>query len=210
MTPAPLLKLLKTEEPFRPAMSSFFAEVSSQHDSSLPTIVQTPHRTEEFASPHTASTTPQSSRSLRRESGKSKIIQRESLIEIDLVEALRCLQVRPNFQEIVSTTNNWGQTLAHLSIFYGYLSLLHSLVDWRISLTIADGNGFTALHYAYMKGDLDCVRILRRGGAPETVMDKLGRTPLDLQPEGFSTSIDNDAKVAVELDSVIPSNRWQE
>jgi hypothetical protein len=203
------LELLESEDPFQPKISSP-AEVSSHTGSSPPMIIQTLHKTEEFASPHTASTIPQSSQCLRRGSGKSKIIQRESLIEIDLVEALRCLQVRPNFQEIVSTTNGWGQTLAHLSIFYGYPSLLSSLVDWRINLTIADGNGFTALHYAYMKGDLDSVRILRRGGASEIVMDKLGRTPLDLQPEGFSASIDIDAKVAVESDSIIPSSRRQE
>jgi hypothetical protein len=36
-------------------------------------------------------------------------------------------------------------------------------------------------------------------------MDKLGRTPLDLQPEGFGASIDIDAKVAVESDSITPS-----
>jgi hypothetical protein len=187
MAAAPPLELLETEEPFRPEMSS--SEVSSQNGSS-PTIVQTGDKTEEFALPSTLSTVPQVSRILRRDSEKSKIIQRESPIEIDLVEALRCLQVRPNFQEIVSTTNDWGQTLAHLSIFYGYPSLLSSLVDWRINLTIADGNGFTALHYAYMKGDLDGVRILRRGGASEIVMDKLGRMPLDLQPQGFGASID--------------------
>ena len=52
-----------------------------------------------------------------------------------------------------------------------------------------------------MKGDLDSVRILQRGGASEIVADKLGRTPLDLdlRPEGFGSSfdIDIDAEVAV-------------
>ena len=110
-------------------------------------------------------------------------IRRNVPIETGLIEALRRLQGQPNFREMISTTNDWGQTLAHLSIFYGYASLLDSLVDWCINLTIADVNGFTALHYAYMKGDLDSIRILRRGGASETVVDKLGRTPLDMQPE---------------------------
>jgi hypothetical protein len=125
----------------------------------------------------------QSSRALQ--AGYHESIWREVPIEIEtgLVEALRCLQVQPNFREIVSTTNNWGQSLAHLSICHGYSSLLSCLVDWRINLTISDGNGFTALHYAYMKGDLDSVRILRRGGASEIAMDKLGRRPLDLQQE---------------------------
>ena len=160
------------------AMSSS-ASVSSQNGLSPPTIVQTPQR--------------------KIVKAKQSPIRRDSPIETDLVDALRLLQVRPNFQGIVSTTNEWGQTLAHLSILYDYPSLLSSLVDWRIDLTIADANGLTALHYAYMKGDMDSVRILRRGGASETVMDKLGRTPLDLHPEGFGSSTAIDAKAAVEL-----------
>ena len=125
-------------------------------------------------------------------------VQREDPIETGLVAALSCLQGRSNFREILSTTNDWGQTLAHLSTIYGYPSLLSRLVDWHINLTIADVNGLTALHYAHMKGDLDSVRILRSGGASEFVKDTLGRTPLDLHPEGFGSSIDIlDAKIVV-------------
>ena len=136
---------------------------------------------------------------------KSRILDRPSIpryapIEAGLLEAFRHVQVQPNFREMISTTNDQGQTLAHLSILYGYPSLLSSLVDWRINLTIADVNGLTALHYAYMQGDLDSVRTLRSGGASELVMDSLGRTPLDMQPEGFGSSIDNDTKVSLELD----------
>ena len=122
-------------------------------------------------------------------------------IETALEDILSCLQTRPNFVEILSTTNDYSQTLAHLSIFYGYPSLLRRLVDWRIDLTISDVNGFTALHCAYMKGDLDGVRILRRGGAPGDVTDKLGRSPLELLPEGFDSAIDLDAEVAAGLDT---------
>ena len=129
----------------------------------------------------------QSSHALQRENQGT--VQRQVSIETGLIEALFRLQGQPHFREIISTTNDWGQTLAHVSIFYGYPLLLSSLVDWRINLAIADVNGFTALHYAYMKEDLDSVRILRRGGASEVVMDKLGRTPLDLRPEGFGSFI---------------------
>jgi hypothetical protein len=118
-------------------------------------------------------------------------IRREDRVETGIVEGLSGLQAQPNFREIVSTKNDWGQTLAHLSIFHSYASLLSHLVDWHIDLTITDVHGFTALHYAYMKGDLDSVRTLRRGGASEVVMDKLGRTPSDLQPEGFDSSIEH-------------------
>ena len=128
---------------------------------------------------------------------------RDDPIETSLMEALSCLQARPNFHDIVSTTSDYHQTLAHLAIIYDYPSLLGRLVEWHIDLTIADVNGLTALHCAYMKGDPDTVRILRRGGASESATDKLGRTPSELQPEGlegFDSDIDPDAELAAGLD----------
>ena len=201
------LEVLDTDEPRGLAELCFKADpptIVAQNCSSSPATVQTPHMTGVFSSgslPVTASTVPQDS--WVRQGGDCSPTTRETPIETDLVEALRSLQGQSNFREMVSTTNDCSQTLAHLSIFYGYRSLLSSLVDWRIDLAIADANGLTALHYAYMKGDLDSVRILRRGGASEIVVDKLGRKPLDLRPEGFELSIDldNDAKVAVGFDS---------
>jgi len=131
---------------------------------------------------------------------------RDDPIEISLIEALSCLQTRPNFHEIVSTENDYHQTLAHLSILYDYPSLLGRLAEWHIDLTIADVNGLTALHCAYMKGDLDSVRILRRGGASETATDNLGRTPSELLSEGFEGfdwDIDLDTDVAAGLDAEV-------
>ena len=128
--------------------------------------------------------------------GRSGGIQpQENLIETGLVHALSCIQARPNFREIVSTKNEHGQTLAHLAILYDYPSLLRHLVDWCIDLTVSDFNGLTALHCAYMKGDLHSVRILRRADAPETAKDKLGRIPSDLQPEGFGGGSDIDIEM---------------
>ena len=128
--------------------------------------------------------------------GKSGGVQpQENPIETGLVCALSCIQARPEFREIVSTTNQYGQTLAHLAILYDYPSLLRHLVDWCIDLSISDVNGLTALHCAYMKGDLHSVRILRRGGAPEAAKDKLGRIPSDLQPEGVGRGSDIDVEM---------------
>ena len=118
-------------------------------------------------------------------------------IETGLVAALTSLKSQPNFPETVSTTNAWGQTLAHLSIIHSYPYLLGHLVDWHINLALADANGLTALHYAYMESDLEGVRILRRGGASDSVVDKLGRKPSDLQSEEFDLAIDMDAKVVL-------------
>ena len=111
------------------------------------------------------------------------------------MHALNSIQARPNFREIASTTNEYSQTLAHLAILYDYPALLRHLVDWSIDLAIPDVNGLTALHFAYMKGDLHTVRILRRGGAPEDARDKLGRIPSELWPKGCDRDFDIDAEV---------------
>jgi len=150
----------------------------------------------------TAVNAPQPNRGLQ--GGSHGAGPRDDPIETGLIEALSCLQARPNFHEIVSTTNDCTQTLAHLSIFYEYPSLLGRLVEWGINLTIADVNGLTALHCAYMKGDLDSARTLRRGGASETVMDKLGRTPSELQPEGFERFDSDIDEFAAGLDAKLP------
>ena len=186
MTTAPL-KLLQNAEPLQPAMLLPYRRVYPWGYSSSSAGIQTSHKTEER----------RLGRPRERDGGSRRHIRQEDQIETDLVVALRSLQVQPNFREIVSTKNKWGQTLAHLSIFYDYPSLLRSLIDWRIDLTIADANGLTALHYAYMKGDLNSIRTLRRGGGSEIVMDNLGRTPLDLLPEGSGSvfDLDNDTKV---------------
>jgi ankyrin repeat protein len=97
---------------------------------------------------------------------------------------------------MISTTNDCNQTLAHISIFCDYPTLLSRLVDWRINLAITDVNGLTALHCAYMKGDSESVRNLRRGGASETATDTPGRAPSGLQPEGSESDTDFDAEVA--------------
>jgi hypothetical protein len=100
------------------------------------------------------------------------------------LEALRSLREMPNFDDIVSTSNDSGQTLVHLSVVYGYISLLSQLVEWKIDLTVADISGLTALHCAYLKEDRESIRILLRGGAPYSIKDKLGRLPRDLVPAG--------------------------
>jgi ankyrin repeat protein len=69
---------------------------------------------------------------------------------------------------------------------------LERLVGWNIDLTIADVNGFTALHCAYKKGDRACVDLLLEKGASETVLDALGRAPSHLMPEGFASLNDHD------------------
>ena len=117
---------------------------------------------------------------------------RHAEIETALIQALAPLQNTLDFGGLISKTNDYKQTLAHFAVLYGYSNLLKRLVGWNIDLTIADVNGFTALHSAYKKGDRVCVALLVEKGASETVLDALGRAPSHLMPDGFASLKDHD------------------
>ena len=70
-------------------------------------------------------------------------------VESSVIQALSSLDTQPNFQHVISISNDYNQTLAHLSVLYGFKSLLEHLIDWNVELEIADNNGLTALHCAY-------------------------------------------------------------
>jgi len=118
-------------------------------------------------------------------------------VESALLNALLSLREKPNFDDIVSTTNDSSQTLAHLSVLYGYKSLLERLVEWRINLTVADISGLTALHCAYLKEDRESIRMLLSGGAPSSTEDKLGRRPRDMLPEGSDLAALPDEEIGI-------------
>ena len=84
------------------------------------------------------------------------------------------------WREMISFTNNYKQTLAHLAVLFQYTALLEKLVEWDINLDVQDLNGFTALHCAYLCKDWECVRLLRCAGADEDLEDNLGRLPVDV------------------------------
>jgi len=58
--------------------------------------------------------------------------------------------------------------------------LVQRLVDWGIDLNIKDMNGFTALHTAYLCGDLSITDTLEQRGAIQLSLDILGRPPIEL------------------------------
>ena len=117
---------------------------------------------------------------------------RHDEIETTIIQALAPFQHTPDFGELISKTNDYKQTLAHFAVLFGYTNLLKRLVGWNIDHTIADVNGFTALHCAYKMGDGVCVGLLLEKGASETVMDALGRAPSHLMPEAFASLNDHD------------------
>ena len=86
----------------------------------------------------------------------------------------------PNWENTISLVNEHHQTLAHLSILFRYTTLLKQVAQWGIDVDVQDVNGFTALHCAYLCGDLDSVGVLKGYGADEDIQDNLGRRPLDM------------------------------
>ena len=86
----------------------------------------------------------------------------------------------PGWEDTVSLVNEHHQTLAHLAVIFRYTTLLKKVAQWGIDVDVQDVNGFTALHCAYLCGDLDSVRVLKGYGADEDIQDTLGRRPLDM------------------------------
>ena len=88
----------------------------------------------------------------------------------------------PNWKQIVSTCNDYGQTLAHIAVTLGYFQLLYHLFRWRIDLNAVDSMGFSALHYAYLFKQEECAKMLIQSGVNRFIVDDLGRSPADLDP----------------------------
>ena len=88
----------------------------------------------------------------------------------------------PNWKQIVSSRNDYGQTMAHISVTLGYFRLLQHLSTWQIDLNIVDHMGSTALHYAYLFIQEECARLLIHSSAEPFILDDLGRSPSSLNP----------------------------
>lgn len=131
--------------------------------------------------------------------GRSDGTTHDANVESSVIQALSSLHTQPNFQHVVSISNDYSQTLAHLSVLYGFKSLLEHLIDWDVDLAVADNNGLTALHCAYLAGDRDSILLLRRGGALTSIPDQLGRLPLDLWPGGHDSASEVEASIAEDL-----------
>ena len=97
-----------------------------------------------------------------------------------IIRFLASLADKPSWENTVSLVNEHNQTLAHLAVLFQYTALLKKVAQWGIDVDVQDVNGFTAIHCAYLCGDLDSVGILKGYGADEDIQDNLGRRPLDM------------------------------
>ena len=106
------------------------------------------------------------------------------LEEVDLedisIRFLCTYSTQRSWRQIISTCNEYGQTLAHIAVTSGYFRLLQHLVGWQIDLNAVDSTGLTALHYAYLFKQEECAKFLIHLGVDQFILDDLGRSPSDL------------------------------
>ena len=119
----------------------------------------------------------------------------------------------PNWKQIVSTCNDYGQTLAHIAVTLGYSRLLQHLFRWQIDLNLVDSAGLSALHYAYLFKQEECAKFLIHSGVDRFILDDLGRSPADLDPSlevrlGSIMDTDSDSSAdgapVIEYDTEMP------
>lgn len=111
---------------------------------------------------------------------QSAIIVPSSLPESVFIEVLASFKNIHDFEQRLSTVNAYGQSLLHLAVYLRYGELVQRLVGWGIDLNIKDMNGFTALHAAYLCGDLSITHTIKGRGVIQLSLDILGRPPIEL------------------------------
>jgi ankyrin repeat protein len=73
-----------------------------------------------------------------------------------------------------------------MAICYGHSTVATTLIAAGANIDSVDHNGKTALIWACIGNNIECVRILIAAGADVTMRDKLGRTALDIaRNKGF-------------------------
>ena len=112
---------------------------------------------------------------------RSELVQRSSsLPQSAFLDILATFEGLPDFEQRLSTVNEYQQSLLHLAVHLRYRELVQRLVDWGIDLNIKDVNGFTALHAAYLCGDAPITHMLEQRGSTQLSLDELGRPPVEL------------------------------
>ena len=136
-------------------------------------------------------------------------------LEAISIHFLCTYSTEPNRKQIVSTCNDYGQTLAHIAVTLGYIRLLQHLFRWEINLNAVDSMGLSALHYAYLFKQEECAKFLIHSGVDRFILDDLGRSPADLDPSlelrlGSTIDIDSDSSAdgapALECDTEMPDD----
>ena len=89
-------------------------------------------------------------------------------------------------------------------------TLLQKVAQWGIDVGVQNVNGFTALYCAYLRGDLDAVRVLKGYGADEDIGDNLGRQPVHMYTQ-ITSNLGKSSPSSDRTSSLVQmSSAWEE
>ncbi|MEJ7643922.1 MAG: ankyrin repeat domain-containing protein [Chryseolinea sp.] len=89
---------------------------------------------------------------------------------LDWVETATSLSIQSSFT--LNTTYEYGgESLLHLAVKSGHVSMIKLLTEKGASIDIQDESGNTALHYAAANGKKDAVKYLLEKGADPAVVN---------------------------------------
>ena len=123
-----------------------------------------------------SSNTPSNIESFRSAGGDSSGGPSETL----LIEFLASFESSSDFSRLISITNDYGQTLAHLAIPFRCSALLSALIKWGGDISVPDANSFTPLDFAYLYEAQEYIDILLTAGASTALVDATVQTPQEL------------------------------
>jgi ankyrin repeat protein len=73
-----------------------------------------------------------------------------------------------------------GRSAIHYAAFENEPSVIKKLLEYGAEIDAMDNHSFTPLMMAVIRGNTECVRILLRRKANQTLLDKKGRTAFDI------------------------------
>ena len=162
--PASLLSMLKTiyqraDEMMKPAQ--LFAAMNTNHDPSSNT--NTAHLNKQ-----------------EREEIPPKM--EEENIEDISAHFLCTYSTPPDWKQIVTTCDEYGQTFARIAVNLGYFRFLQHIFRWQIDLNVIDILGLSALYSAYLSQKEECAKMLIHSGVSRFTFNDLGHPPAGLDP----------------------------
>ncbi|WP_341808148.1 ankyrin repeat domain-containing protein [Wolbachia endosymbiont (group E) of Neria commutata] len=80
----------------------------------------------------------------------------------------------------INSKNILGQTALHIAVLSGNTKMVGYLLEEGADPSQQDVFGNTALHYAVPCGDVTSIKLLRKHGADSTIINLLGKKPIDL------------------------------
>ena len=88
----------------------------------------------------------------------------------------------PDWKQIVTTCDEYGQTFARIAVNLGYFRFLQHSFRWQIDLSGIDSLGLPALYSAYLSQQEECAKIITHSGVDRFILNDPGRSAADLDP----------------------------